>query len=169
MAHAAIIWDWSFPEENITLTPTETFYIGGTLSNHISSTENLRINAYSWWISGGDLGNNDFFGDVYTYNSTASSPGGLFYNNQPTNIAPGSDYTFSIANFIPIVPPAIGTEFSWTLQLFHDFDGPSEQSLTRTISATIISAIPAPSSILLMLAGIIFWIATKRKYEAHNK
>ena len=151
LANADLIWDWALPEDDIALLPTQTLYIGGTLYNYPSSTETLKVDAFSWWISG-DLDSADFWGGLYNYNATSNVPGGLFENDQGTNIFPGHSYTFTIANFEPIAPIGVGTHFTWTVQLYNNFDEPSEGSITRSLNVTIA---PLPSSLPLVLSGLL--------------
>ncbi|MEW6331438.1 MAG: hypothetical protein AB1560_08265 [Pseudomonadota bacterium] len=169
IAGAAVVWTWSFLDDNITLSPTETLYIGGTLINDSSSTENLRIGAYSLWVTG-DLSNNDLDGGLYTYNPTTNEPGGLFAGGQDTNIAPGNSYAFTIAHFNPLQPISVGSQFSLSVQLFHDWYGPSEASITRTLNVAIAeTVVPLPPSLLLLLSGIFsfFMPAIARKSLNH--
>ncbi|MDH5612624.1 MAG: hypothetical protein OEY66_09240 [Gammaproteobacteria bacterium] len=149
--NASMIWDWSFPDSNITLAQTEIFYIGGTITNDITSTESLNIGAYSWWVSAGDLSNSDFTGNLYMMNITSYQIGGLFENDADAIIAPGESFTFTLGHFDPILPISLGTEFTWSVRLFNDLYGPNESNITKTISATVV---PLPASLWLMFSGV---------------
>jgi hypothetical protein len=151
-ANAASVWDWSFPDSNIILGQTETLYIGGTITNDISSTENINIGGYSWWVSAGDLNDSDFFGGLYTYHPTAFQTGGLFENNSDAIIAPGESFTFTLAHFDPIQPISLGTEFTWSVTLVNDIYELNESSITKTISATVV---PLPASFWLLVTGLL--------------
>lgn len=159
-AQAALVWDWSFSDTNVTLTQTETFYIGGTITNDNSSTESLNIGAFSWWVSGGDLSNNDFMGVLYSFNPTSNDIGGLFENDSNAVIAPGESFTFTLGHFDPIQPIDIGTEFTWSVRLFNDLYSPTETSITKTISATVV---PLPPSIWLMFTGLVSLFTLKTR------
>ena len=159
-ANAATTWDWSFPDSNITLAQTETFYIGGIITNDISSTESLNIGAYSWWVSAGDLSNSDFTGGLYTYNPTSNQIGGLFENDSNAIIAPGESFTFTLGYFDPIQPISLGTEFTWSVSLINDIYSPTETSITKTISATVV---PLPASLWLMFAGVLSLLTFVKK------
>ncbi len=86
--NASVTWDWSFPEPNVFLSPKESFFLGGTVTNDISSTDNININAGIWDVSG-DLIFTDFEGVLYTTNEAYSEVGGLLENISGPIIAPG--------------------------------------------------------------------------------
>jgi uncharacterized repeat protein (TIGR02543 family) len=135
---ATLTWDWNFPDNNVVLSPTEDFYISGTVYNNSASNEPVKITAWSLWYSGGNVNILRFPHDYYTPHYIDRDPGGLFAGGDYTfYVAPGQQREFSIVYYSPVTPLDIGTTVDWHLKLFHKFDSSDEEYITKTVTLTI--------------------------------
>lgn len=178
-ASAALIWDWSLDAPVQVVSPTDSVIFRATLHNDIASTEyvygaNIRNQGY--WVSNVACCTTQL-GSQYTLNNPGmggdvkQSPN-FFSQFDDLRLAPGESFEFVFLYLTPKYGTASVGQYNFTARLGLSYlatGAAPVMQYSQTAPSVIVSTVPQPPAILLLLSGMAPLLAYRRSQKACSR